>query len=819
LKTAFLVLSLLIPLAGTMHRSVPPAPSLTRPNTSAETARTHALLSLLNRSANAFDAAEFQHAEVLASNGYENSLAARQPLIAVKFLNIVGACRFSLHQYQNAFESFLGARRLAETSGNNTFAGILDLNLASLYSQLGQIDMAAQSAERALARITGRDRAKYLPAVFIQLASLRAQQQRMPEALEMFRRGIAAAEGTGDTGLSAQGWNRLGEEYLRRGDLAQAEPALLEAYRIRKLNHLASVETSYRNLGDLRLQQRDLSSASVLLDKAVERSERAGGLLPTWSMYFYRGQVRLAQNRLRDALRDLRIAVQLERTWRRAAPPADATRVSLENWRDVPALYAALIETGNKLYFETHEPSLAQETFEAAEENRAASLRQLLAEARGKRRAFPPAYWETLRKLESAEVALLRAPPAGSGGRIPQLQAALLEFEARAGSNNGLEVPDLLTRLRRRLPRDAAFFSFHLSAPNSYLWAVSRDDLAVYRLPAVAEIARLAGPFREAVREGRPDLPDTGKRLYQALFGPLAPRFQQKPHWLLALDAELFELPFAALVAEDSPVNPVFLAERHSLEITSGAGMVAMTGTPLEAPFSGSFLGIADAVYNTADPRWRGARTPGGIHSSSALSAAATESEDLHLARLPGSAREVRACAAAWGGARESTLLLGSDASRARLIEALNSRPAVLHFATHVLHSSQGARAGFIVLGLTDRGQHEILSSAEISGWDLGGALVSLSGCSSGEADALPGTGLMGLTRAWLAAGAGAVIASRWPTPDDTGTLFLSFYRHLREAPQTGPAVALQQAQVDMVRSQTWRSRPRYWGAYFLVGN
>jgi CHAT domain-containing protein len=77
----------------------------------------------------------------------------------------------------------------------------------------------------------------------------------------------------------------------------------------------------------------------------------------------------------------------------------------------------------------------------------------------------------------------------------------------------------------------------------------------------------------------------------------------------------------------------------------------------------------------------------------------------------------------------------------------------------------------------------------------------------------------MGLTRACQAAGAEAVVASHWPTPDDSGALFLSFYRHLRAAPAAGPAVALQNAQIDMLHSASWRSNPLYWSAYFITDN
>jgi len=80
----------------------------------------------------------------------------------------------------------------------------------------------------------------------------------------------------------------------------------------------------------------------------------------------------------------------------------------------------------------------------------------------------------------------------------------------------------------------------------------------------------------------------------------------------------------------------------------------------------------------------------------------------------------------------------------------------------------------------------------------------------------------MGLTRAWLAAGADMVIASRWATSDDTGEMFLSFYRRLLGdgGGRAGlrPAAALQGAQQEMLRSGSWRSAPKYWAAFFAVG-
>ena len=202
----------------------------------------------------------------------------------------MGGCRFALHQYQEALGAFLDARGLAEAAGSKQIAGALDFNISSLYFQLGQMDAAADAASRAMARLSGGDRARHLPRLLIHLATLRAEQDRDAEALALFQQGIAAADRANDTEMYALGWNELGEVYLDRKELPTAEHALLEAYRIRKLNRLRSLESSYRNLGKLRLEQGDLDSASVLLDQAVERSQQPGGLLPNWQVYEARGR-------------------------------------------------------------------------------------------------------------------------------------------------------------------------------------------------------------------------------------------------------------------------------------------------------------------------------------------------------------------------------------------------------------------------------------------------------------------------------------------------------------------------------------------------
>jgi CHAT domain-containing protein len=91
---------------------------------------------------------------------------------------------------------------------------------------------------------------------------------------------------------------------------------------------------------------------------------------------------------------------------------------------------------------------------------------------------------------------------------------------------------------------------------------------------------------------------------------------------------------------------------------------------------------------------------------------------------------------------------------------------------------------------------------------------VVLSGCRAGSGSSVPGEGIAGLGRAWLLAGVHSVAATLWPVDDDSGEFLQAFYRLLQDAPEE----AVRQAQLEMIESGTWRARPRYWAAYFVMG-
>ena len=784
--------------------------------TEQRTARRAPLLARLRQGAEVAGSGQYGDAAKQFESLRQTALAVREDDLAARATGNLGGCQFALRQYQPALRSFLEAHRLADQAGDASYAAVLDVNIASLYSEMGELEAAVQWIEGALERVSGKDRRDHLPKLLIQLATLRARQDRMAEASELFRQGTEAADRVGDLELYAIGWNRLGEELLKRGDLSRAEAALLEAYRVQKLHRLA-LDSSYCNLGRLRLAQGDLASASALLDRAVELATRPQGSIPSWDVYHYRGRVRLAQGRLREALEDLRIAVRGARAWRWSAPPYDAARTGAEGMLD--QVYSALVEAGNRLYLETGDSALIGETFEAAEENRAGSLRELLF---GRRAASAdmPASWEAFDRLQREEAQALRTQDPRARDLVRATRAEIVRMQALPDAAAHPATTGLLERARAALDSHTALLTFHLGDSISWLWALDRAGLALYALPPRRQIESQIQAAARAIREDTPDAGREGANLYRTLFGPLAPRFRRRTCWLLALDERLFEVPVAALLESTRP-RPVYVAERRNTVVIPGAGywVEAAARHTLRQP-SPVFLGVGDPIYNAADPRLP--RRPGNAGrrwiSPLRLFAASApgDAAGLVLPRLVASGAELDDCVRAWDG--ESILLQGARATRRNLAEQIRRNPAVLHLATHVLESSERPACGLIALSLTDQNETELLTPFEIAHWRIDGGLIVLSGCYSAQGAALPGTGLLGLTRAWLTAGAQAVVSSRWPMPDEDGPLFAALYRNLRSEPRADPGQALRTAQLEMIRSGGWHAQPRYWGAYFVMG-
>jgi tetratricopeptide (TPR) repeat protein len=122
---------------------------------------------------------------------------------------------------------------------------------------------------------------------------------------------------------------------------------------------------------------------------------------------------------------------------------------------------------------------------------------------------------------------------------------------------------------------------------------------------------------------------------------------------------------------------------------------------------------------------------------------------------LPGAREEARVLRAA--GAR---VLEGPQAT----LERIRREPhgALLHFATHAFEQPEIAPRGALVLA----GEPALLTAAAVESLGLAADLVSLSACQTLGGLSYRNEGSYGLTRAFLAAGARTVVATRWEVSD-----------------------------------------------------
>ncbi len=113
-----------------------------------------------------------------------------------------------------------------------------------------------------------------------------------------------------------------------------------------------------------------------------------------------------------------------------------------------------------------------------------------------------------------------------------------------------------------------------------------------------------------------------------------------------------------------------------------------------------------------------------------------------------------------------------------------------------------------------------MLTTLDIFNLHLPASLVTLSACQTGRGVIGGGDELMGVMRAFLAAGAASLLLTLWRVEDEiTARLMGDFYTFLQAAhPKT---VALQQAQIRMIAQHQGQlaSHPYYWAPFFLVGD
>ena len=416
------------------------------------------------------------------------------------------------------------------------------------------------------------------------------------------------------------------------------------------------------------------------------------------------------------------------------------------------------------------------------------------------------------------------------------------------------------------LDEQTALLEYKLGANASYLWAVTNNTVALYKLPERTAVNKLAQDMRAQIiparlqrrlvgidvasdtrglglqplpaTEGVANFAAAANTLYQTAVAPAAPVFGGK-RLLIVADGALNYVPFEALVTSATGADysslPYLIGTNEVIYAPSATvvGYLRNSGTTATGK---NVLVIADPVFYGADPRARGtavaglvsgggeARGLGLISSLSDVSGSAVTTPangaGLPLARLLGTRAEAQQIAALTrqnGGVADTWLDL--DAAENNLATRDLKKYRVLPIATHGLLDAERPQFTGVVLSLVgNRAGDGFLRTEEVFNLGLNRPLVMLSACETGLGREQRGEGVLGLTRAFMYAGAPTVGVSLWSVADNsTALLMADFYKKYLAAPNASPTASLRAAQRAMIAGKKF-SAPFYWSPFVLNG-
>jgi CHAT domain-containing protein len=638
------------------------------------------------------------------------------------------------------------------------------------------------------------------------LAEARERLGDRGQAVSLLAEGLALARPTGDQTLIGE--CLLGQAHVISGSGEPADGlriALEAAAAFRKAGNAYNEIRALEAAGEAALQSGNLDEALRQTDAAIERAEQLrSGLSEEQNRTFYFA-------RRQDAFHQkIEILMALGR-------PADALETS-ERGR-ARSMLDLLSEAGTAIR-EGVDPALVQRERDVV----------AILNAKGARLLTRPNDADLRQEIDALE------------SQYQDVRAAIRRSSPKYAA---IEQPRPLTvaEIQRDLLREGELLlEYSLGERRSYLWAIGPDRVQVWPLAPRAEIERAAAKVREllAARTVNPRLetPDEKRRriaqadralpaaaaeLSRLILGPAA-EFLGTSRLGIVPDGALQNVPFAML-PDPASANGAPLIGRHEVVLLPSISALAIlrreTGRP---PASQTLAIFADPVFNRADSRLTGKTAAPSPSEDTRLlqhlgTSTATAEAALDIPRLPYTAREAERILAVARG-KPVFAATGFDASREAATGGQLSGYRYIHFATHGYLDTERPSLSALVLAQFDRQGKPVdgfLRVADVYNLRLSADLVVLSACQTGLGQEVRGEGLMGLTRAFLYAGAPRVIVSLWNVNyEATAELMAAFYRGLLRDGRT-PAAALRAAQMELRAHKRWES-PYYWAAFVQHG-
>jgi CHAT domain-containing protein len=765
-------------------------------------------------------------------------------------LNNIGKVEGSVGDWQRSLDNYNLALELARQAGNIQYEGLLQHNTGAAYLSLGNPEEALNELERALSlRRAAGDKSG--EAVTLQLIAYAYGATKRPtKAQEYLEQALALNAALGDRRAEANVRRDLGRTYAKLGKLAEAEASLRKALELQRSvqdrRNTAVTLLELSRVMALKGQPEDsleqAQQACAEFRAIGDRNSEANALETIARAESDRGNLAAARDRLAEALR-------LNEENRTHADSEQLRASFFATRQDSYSFYIDVLmrlkDTGAAL--------------EANERSRARSMLDMLADA-DVRTGVDPKLIEREREITNtlnAKGARL-LPLAATNPRAVALQQEIRDLEsqyqdveaairknspgyAALAQPSPLKVSQIQQQL---LDEDTLLLEYSLGEKRSYLWTVAKNDLHAWELPArgmieaeveqvtelltarsVARRLEIPAERQKRIAEADASLAAAARELSRMVIGPAEGVLGGKK-LVIVPDGALQRLPFSMLPIGGT-AEPLIVS--HEVVMLPSASALAVLRQEVSArtPASKTLAVFADPVFDRTDPRAGKAHDSTPPQSSPEATrilehladAGDGASAGLKISRLPYTAQEAdQILNVARSGANLKAV--GFEANRAATISGQLSDYRYLHFATHgYLDTERPSLSALVLSQIDERNQPEdgFLRVNDIYNMRLTAELVVLSACQTGLGKEVRGEGLMGLTRAFLYAGAPRVIVSLWNVNDRaTADLMTSLYRGmLREG--KSPSAALRAAQLEMRKQKRWES-PYYWAAFVQHG-
>lgn len=739
----------------------------------------------LGRASDALDAFE-QAAESFA--------AADQARTVARVVSQIGRAQLLRGSFVDALASFERARLLLDELGVRADRDVTLLSTAEAYRTLNLFEEAIATYREAAQSLRAGGSAHYLARALAGLGSAYLAAGMPAEAGAALAEAAGAFEAAGNAGqLSAV----LVEQAAVRAALGAREDAVALAGRALALlsGRDLSVPRAYAHL-----RMADLASdPDVVQGHLLAAGEIAADLaLPQlrYRVDLRLGQLRRRQGRVDEARTLLEASVATIEDLR-ATVRQEAMRASF--LRDKVDAYTELVE----LWLDRGDEAGVRKAFEVAERAKSRALVDLLTGLAGARiaEAADPELAGRLRRLEGDLRAiydeLLDGEGGGRGHRRPVMrrraaeleeQIGLLRLRAPAGSvEDPVAVPLTLDVLRERLPSELVVLAYHVLGDELVAFVSRAGSLAVVR--DVSRMSRL-----------RPLVERLAAQWQRFQAGPeFATRHATR---LLGSTRQLLGALHTELMA---PLLPLLCgATTEGLSGRPARVAVVPHDVLHQVPFHALWDGQA-YVVERFEVSYAPSATVLGLDRPSPARSRPALVLGVAGADIPQAVEEATAVAAQLPGARLRT----NDRATSSVLEREATGARVLHLACHGLFRQENPM--FSALRLHDGW----LTAADVLRLDLRGTVVALSACESGRSRvAGGGDEAIGLSRAFLGAGAAAVLVSLWLVQDDTTAALMGRYYELIAAGER-PTAALRTAQLELCAHHP---HPYHWAPFVLVG-